>query len=295
MKVIRNCPSCNSDKQKTSLVCKDWLVSQEEFTIVECQSCKLKYTNPRPEDETLGHYYESSEYISHSNTKAGFISKIYQVVRNHTLRQKEKLLRKHVSRGTVLDYGCGTGHFLKYCNDTGWSVFGIEPDAKARASALSNKLIAYPNKASFTEKHEGQKFDAITLWHVLEHVTDLKETLEFFNLSLKGNGTLVIAVPNHRSYDASFYGQDWAAYDVPRHLYHFDITSLEFLLKQHGFILIKTKPMLFDSFYVSMLSEKNKKGKINYISAVLIGLISNLKAVFSSEYSSRIFIFKKQA
>lgn len=294
MKVISNCPSCNSDTERPFLVCKDWLVSQEIFNIVKCQSCGLMFTNPRPYDEALGRYYESSEYISHTNTKIGFISKAYQLVRNRTLKQKEKLLRGHVSRGTLLDYGCGTGHFLSYCNDSGWNVFGIEPDVKARGLAILNKLNAYPDKTSFAKKHEGKKFDVITLWHVLEHITDLTETLEFFRTSLKDKGRLVIAVPNHKSYDACYYSKDWAAYDVPRHLYHFDKTSLEYLMNQFGFVLIKTKPMPFDSFYVSMLSEKNQNGKNNYIKAALIGLISNLKAAFNSEYSSRIYIFKKQ-
>jgi 2-polyprenyl-3-methyl-5-hydroxy-6-metoxy-1,4-benzoquinol methylase len=292
MKNIDNCPVCNSIKSTNSLVCKDYTVSQENFSIVVCESCGFKFTNPRPDDSVLGNYYKSEDYISHSDTKKGLISQLYHIVRNYTLNKKVALLNKHVSRGTILDYGCGTGMFLKACSVDGWKCFGMEPDSDAIKVAKEKGLTVFQNKSSFNTI--GTKFDAITLWHVLEHVTDLDETLTFFNENLNSSGVLVIAVPNNKSYDAQYYKEFWAAYDVPRHLYHFHKDTLEKLLSNYGFKLVEIKPMKFDSFYVSMLSEKYKTGTINYFTAFKNGLTSNLKARSAADYSSVIYVFKKK-
>ncbi len=293
MKTITNCPVCKSDSFSPFLTCKDYTVSQQNFGIVSCTKCNFKFTNPRPEDEKLGEYYKSEDYISHSNTSKGIISKLYKSVRNYTLNKKLKLISSFVSRGTILDYGCGTGMFLKVCQDNGWKSYGMEPDEGARKIAADLGLNTFSDKERIQTYIGTQTFDIITLWHVLEHVTDLDETLTFFKGKLNQNGALVIAVPNYTSYDAKHYKEYWAAYDVPRHLYHFEIETIQKLLSPYGFKLVETKPMKFDSFYVSMLSEKYKSGSIKYFSAFLTGLKSNLKAKEVKDYSSVIYIFKK--
>lgn len=290
---LKNCPICNSEKQEPFLTVKDYTVSQERFNIINCLNCSFKFTNPRPDNERLSDYYKSEDYISHTNTSKGIISKLYHVVRNYTLKKKLELVSAYVSRGTILDYGCGTGMFLKTCSDAGWEAFGMEPDSGARKIASEMKLSTYEDKKTLTLSLDNKQLDAITLWHVLEHVTDLEETLNFFKAKLKPNGVLIIAVPNHTSYDAKHYGEFWAAYDVPRHLYHFEINTVSKLLSQYGFKLSDTKPMKFDSFYVSMLSEKYKTGSIKYLSAFINGLKSNLKANQAKDYSSVIYVFKK--
>ena len=153
-------------------------------------------------------------------------------------------------------------------------------------------LIALTFVACNNQSKIEKQVEAITLWHVLEHVTDMPETLAFFKAKLKKDGVLIIAVPNHVSYDAQYYKEFWAAYDVPRHLHHFDLKSMKALLQNDGFKLVETKPMKFDSFYVSMLSEKCKTGSVNLLKAFWIGLCSNFKAKDSSSYSSTIYIFK---
>ncbi len=293
MKEIVNCPACKNTNFKTHLVCKDYTVSQSNFTLVKCQGCDFVFTNPRPEDQKLGDYYKSEDYISHSNTSKGVISKLYKVVRNYTLKGKLKLIQKHVSRGTILDYGCGTGMFLKVCQDAGWKAFGMEPDEGARKIALEMGLNVFSDKDRVKTYTNNQTFDIITLWHVLEHVTDLEQTLTFFKESLNDSGALIIAVPNHTSYDAQHFKECWAAYDVPRHLYHFEEKTIKELLKPYGFSLKETHPMKFDSFYVSMLSTKYQSGSINYVKAFLTGLKSNLKAKQAKDYSSVIYVFKK--
>jgi 2-polyprenyl-3-methyl-5-hydroxy-6-metoxy-1,4-benzoquinol methylase len=292
MLILTNCPICDSTEFDHIITCNDYTVSQNPFNIVGCKQCSFRFTNPRPTNDNLPDFYKSINYISHSDTKKGFVSQVYHLVRKYTLNQKLKLLIANVAVGNLLDYGCGTGMFLKQANAKGWNSFGTEPDEGARELSNSNKRLAFENKKELNAFDPLITFNAITLWHVLEHVTDLPETLEFFMQKLNPNGALIIAVPNYNSYDAKHYKAHWAAYDLPRHLYHFEAKTISQLLAKYGFALHETYPMKFDSFYVSMLSEKYLLGRINYFKAFLIGLRSNLKAKKATDYSSVIYVFK---
>lgn len=272
---------------------KDYFLSHENFNILTCQDCGLMFTNPRPLDSDLWKYYQSEEYISHSNTKKGLVSSLYQAVRSYTLSSKERLLNSFVSRGTLLDYGCGSGHFLAYCQTKGWSVSGVEPDDGARSIASQTVRKVYKTKEDLLANEPNTRFAAISLWHVLEHLPDLNSVISFLNNSLERDGALFVALPNPQSYDAKKYKGHWAAFDLPRHLYHFEKGSLCKLFEKHGFVLIETKPMYFDSFYVSMLSEKYLHGKTRFMPAMIRGLISNFKAVRSGQYSSLIYVFRR--
>lgn len=289
---LEKCIVCGSSQFEPFLVCKDYTVSQENFNIVSCKSCGFKFTNPRPENSVIGDYYKAEEYVSHSNTTKGVVNKLYHSVRNYTLKQKLKLISSYVSRGTMLDYGCGTGMFLNVCKNDGWETYGMEPDDNARKMSIEKGLDVFSDKDKVSDRIADKKFNAITLWHVLEHVTDMEATLSFFKSKLNDDGVLIIAVPNHVSYDAQYYKEFWAAYDVPRHLHHFDINSMTSLVEKAGFKFQESKPMKFDSFYVSMLSEKYKTGSVNLVKAFLVGLSSNFKAKDTHSYSSTIYIFK---
>lgn len=292
MLTIEKCLVCGSNQFEPFLVCKDYTVSQENFNIVSCKSCGFKFTNPRPDNSVLGNYYKAESYVSHSDSKKGIINKLYHMVRSYTLKQKIKLVSSYVSRGTILDYGCGTGMFLSECKMAKWETFGMEPDDNARRLASEKNLNLFADKNTLQLHIAEKEFDVITLWHVLEHVTDMYNTLAFFKHKLKRDGVLIIAVPNHESYDAEYYKEYWAAYDVPRHLHHFDLKSMNSLLDHSGFKLVETKPMKFDSFYVAMLSGKYKTGSVNLAEAFKIGMQSNMKAKDSSSYSSTIYIFQ---
>ena len=292
MLTLTNCLVCNSTEFKHRISCKDFTVSQNSFNIVECKNCSFLFTNPRPTNDNLPDFYKSINYISHSDTKKGFISQVYHLVRKYTLNQKLKMIKANVAVGNLLDYGCGTGMFLKQANVKGWKSFGTEPDDGARDLANKNKKLAFGTKQELNASDPLITFNAITLWHVLEHVTDLPETLDFFKQKLERNGILIIAVPNYNSYDAKHYNAHWAAYDLPRHLYHFEVKTICQFMAKHGFALHKTYPMKFDSFYVSMLSEKYLFGRLNYLKAFLVGLLSNLKAKKATDYSSVIYVFK---
>jgi len=291
----KSCPVCNAGCIRADLVAKDYTVSNENFDIWACDNCDLKYTDNIPEQSAIGKYYQSSNYISHSDTKAGVINKLYHKVRTHTLKTKRKLIEKFTqkSRGEILDIGCGTGAFLNNMQQADWKITGLEPDENAIKTANSLYNI-FPKNPDELFSLPSNNFDAITMWHVLEHVHQLQEYIEQLKNLIKPDGVIFIAVPNYQSFDAEVYGAHWAAYDVPRHLYHFSPKSMEKLVSLHGLKIKTHKPMWFDSFYVSMLSEKYKNNKNNIIKAAIVGLISNLNAVFNiKKCSSIIYIIEK--
>jgi 2-polyprenyl-3-methyl-5-hydroxy-6-metoxy-1,4-benzoquinol methylase len=289
---LKSCPVCTGTELGPYLTVKDHSISGEIFHLSMCKSCGFKFTNPIPSEETIGKYYQSEDYISHSDTNKGIINKLYHLVRTQSLKSKLNLINKAVpNKGTLLDIGCGTGYFLQYCKENGWKTEGMEPDPAARSLAEKNtKQSIYTDLFSIKEE---QKYDIITLWHVLEHVHKLNESIQHIHKLLKPNGVLIIAVPNCLSYDSITYGTFWAAYDVPRHLYHFTQPDMNKLLIKHNFTQTDLKPMVFDSFYVSMLSDKYKYGKTNYFRAFLNGFRSNMKASSNKNYSSLIYVFKK--
>ncbi len=290
---LEQCPICGKEDFKNFLVVTDNTVSKESFVIVECENCSFKFTNPRPDAASIDKYYESEEYISHSGIKTGIINRAYHVVRSITTKQKVELINRYApTRGTLLDYGCGTGVFLTACKNDGWEIRGVEPNSRAReeATASTGELIA-----KNLEEIAGEKFEVITMWHVLEHIHTLNETLASLIDLLQEDGTLIIAVPNADSHDAQQYKADWAAYDVPRHLYHFTQPTMKRLLKKHKMKLEEVLPMKFDAYYVSMLSEKHKEGKTKVLSSVLNGYKSNSYAEKNgNDYSSLIFVAKKK-
>lgn len=268
---------------------KDHLVSGEEFDLLYNAESEMLVTNPRPADEDLGKYYESENYISHTDEKKGVVSFLYQTVKNYSLKKKVKLIKKlNNGSGKLLDVGAGTGDFLVAAKNGGWQISGVEVNENARILAEEKAILLKSTIESFST----EKFDVISMWHVLEHISNYKEVLETCHSLLNENGILVIAVPNYKSYDAQYYKNFWAAYDVPRHLWHFSRKSLSQLLKD-TFNLITIKPMLFDSFYVSLLSEKYKTGNNFSLKAFWVGLKSNIKAKKTKEYSSLIYCFKK--
>jgi len=257
------CPVCNSTEIHKVLEAKDYTVSQDSFEIWHCKLCNFRFTQHIPNASNIGPYYQSANYVSHSDTQEGLIHKIYHFVRTYTLKQKLGLIKKALgkSTGDLLDVGAGTGAFAKTMKDAGFTVTGLEPDETARKNALDKNgltLLSPENLYQFP----ANSFDVITMWHVLEHVHDLHGYLEKYHAILRQDGKLIIAVPNYTSYDAQVYQQYWAAYDVPRHLYHFSPESMATLAKKKGFQINTYKPMWFDSIYVAMLSEQYKTGKI---------------------------------
>ncbi|WP_121666104.1 class I SAM-dependent methyltransferase [Mesonia aquimarina] len=271
------------------LSCRDYTVSGKEFDLYWNEERDILQTFPVPSSSELPGYYKSQDYISHTDSSKTLIDKIYQAVKSKMLQKKLDLISSFSSGKTLLDIGAGTGDFLALAKQNYWRINGIEPNTNARKLALDKGVNLSANKNTL----EPEKYDAITLWHVLEHIPNLEEEIESLKSLLNIDGTLFIAVPNFKSYDARHYKKYWAAYDVPRHIWHFSKEGIERLFSQHNLKLVKTKPLVYDSFYVSLLSEKYKGGNFKFIKAFLTGLKSNILARRSKEYSSIIYIFKQ--
>lgn len=289
-----SCPICNIDSFKHFLTCRDYTVSRETFNLVKCTGCGLVYTNPRPTEQQIGKYYESEDYVSHSNTQKGFINKIYHVVKRKAIKNKIRLIKSlNTPKKNLLDIGCGTGTFIGECQREGWNVLGIEPNEKARLRAIKDYNVKVVNPEGLMLL-ESNSYSVITMWHVLEHVHTLTKRIEEIYELLNTGGYILIAVPNLTSSDAKYYKNHWAAFDVPRHLYHFSPEVIINLFESKYLKHIKSLPMKMDSFYVSMLSEKYKKSVFQLPRAFIQGLLSNLKAGNDAEkYSSVIYIFQK--
>ncbi|MFN3841237.1 MAG: class I SAM-dependent methyltransferase [Cyclobacteriaceae bacterium] len=293
MNEVPICPVCGSSISTTYLTPADHALSKEVFTLRKCTTCSLVVTSPRPSEDELPRYYRFNDYISHSGkTTSGFLTILYNIARSFTLKWKRAIIKREFTTGRILDVGCGTGEFLNIMRQSGWEIEGIEPTAVARkkAEGLLNQSVYHSIKDLPTNR-----FDVITLWHVLEHVYDLNNTLEQLKKRLNPGGLLLIAVPNHQAFDAQKYEADWAGYDVPRHLWHFNTTSMTALLKRNNLTLTRILPMKLDAYYVSLLSEQYispDKPLKNYLNAFCTGILSNLKARKKLNYSSLIFMAK---
>lgn len=267
---------------------KDHSVSQEVFELLYNQEFDMLVTHPQPSLEKLPSYYESVNYISHTDGNKSLFEKMYQFVKSIALKNKLKLINSQSPKGSILDIGAGVGDFLSVAKNDGWQTTGIEPSEKAKAIAIS-KGVSFVESLS---QLQNNSFDIITMWHVLEHVPDLENQISELKRLIKPTGTIIIAVPNFKSFDANHYKEFWAAFDVPIHLWHFSKTAIQKLFAKQNLELVKVLPMKFDSFYVSLLSEKYKTGKMNFINAFFIGLKSNWKGSQNSEYSSHIYVIK---
>lgn len=290
-----SCPLCVSENIAEHLSCADNFVTGEVFPVFRCSDCGFIFTNDYPPESEIGSYYKSEEYISHSDTDSGLINKLYHLARAIMLRRKWRILKSQtrLSNGKLLDIGCGTGYFPHYMSKKGWLVSGIEKDEKARNFATSRLNIEVFNSDKIFHLDE-KAYDCITLWHVLEHFHDPDSVIKAAGMALKESGIIVIALPNNRSYDSIHYSDKWAAWDVPRHLWHFNPETIKLFLKKHGMGIVAVKRLPLDAFYVSMLSEKYKGARFPMVSGLFYGKISLLKSLWNKNLSSSlIYIFKR--
>jgi 2-polyprenyl-3-methyl-5-hydroxy-6-metoxy-1,4-benzoquinol methylase len=294
LETLEKCPICNHTVFATLLVCQDFLTSHEHFELKTCVSCTFVFTSPRPDSQSLPAYYESKNYISHTGKSSGVINFLYLLARKFTLRWKINRINLFKKNISILDYGCGTGELLLACQHQGWQVAGLEPNTHARQKATQKTGI---NIAGNLNQFVGQQFDVITLWHVLEHVMDLRKKLSELKGLLKNDGLLFLAVPNCQSPDALFYQEYWAGYDVPRHLWHFTKATMNALLTSEGLTVRSIHPMKLDAYYVSLLSEKYKSSNritpATFIQGAVRGFLSNRKAHSTANHSSLLYIVAK--
>ena len=287
------CPWCQSEKAHLYLSLKDYFLTQEPFEIMVCEECGLLYTTPKPSDEKLGDYYKSDDYYSHQENKKGFIPRVYETVKSVNLKHKIAIATQGKEPGRLLDIGCGVGDFLHFAEQNGWQCTGAEPSEDA-SSIAKKRIKAEIMLPKDLEKLPDESFDVITMWHVLEHVSDLQWQVNQLNRLLKKGGRLVIALPNFRSYDAQYYKDKWAAYDVPRHLNHFSQDSIAKIFNINGLVNKPTQKLVWDAFYISFMSEKYRQKRLPLLRGIYRGMISNLKARKSGEWSSLVYVFEKR-
>ncbi|MFC2107506.1 class I SAM-dependent methyltransferase [Bacteroidota bacterium] len=293
MERLNICTVCNNSKFKKYLSTKDYFLSQEKFELEKCTKCGLVFTNPKPEENDLNKYYKSENYISHSGTKKGITNRIYHIVRNYTIKKKYKTVSKYSNGKNIIDYGSGAGILLSYFSKKKWNTLGFEIDDNARKISFEDFGVDSKNPVEINNVKQNS-IDAIMMWHVLEHISDPNLLLKEFHDILKDDGNLFIAVPNIKSFDARFYKKFWAALDVPRHLFHYDHNTIKLLLEKNQYTLHKIKPLIFDAYYISIISGKYSGNKLAFISGIFLGLISNVFALFHSKnYSSCLYIAKK--
>lgn len=293
---INACPVCGCTHLERVMTCTDSYASGEQFDLCRCGECGFTFTQGVPVEAEIGKYYETPDYISHSDTKKGAMNAIYHWVRGYMLGRKARLVIKesHRTRGRVLDIGTGTGYFANAMQGRGWRVEAVEKNVQARAFAKEHFGLDVKPESALNMFAPGT-FDVITLWHVMEHLEHLNETWERLWELLSDRGKLVIAVPNCLSYDARRYGNKWAAYDVPRHLWHFTPATIQELGSRHGFILAGRHPMPFDAFYVSMLTERQAGHSCAFLRGMCTGTAAWLSALrHKEESSSMIYVFRKK-
>jgi len=291
----KHCAVCNSEQLSLLMKLEDYSISKEKFELFQCSNCQFIFTQNVPVENEIGKYYQSEDYISHSDTNEGLINKAYHFVRKIMLGRKYKLIKSLYKGNDILDIGCGTGYFLDFMKRKQYKTLGVEADSDARAQGIKNfGLDILPPEDLFNGAIK-DKFGIISLWHVLEHLYDPKEYMKAIRGILKDDGHLIIAVPNCSCYDAEYYKNYWAGYDVPRHLWHFTPSTLELFAKNTGFEVIKMKGLPFDPFYVALLSEKYKGGSLGMIKGGMIGFISFIKSLFNVRKSSSvIYVLKKK-
>jgi len=284
---IEQCPLCGNSQFVHTETCKDYFVSHEDFSLYRCCNCQFVFTQDVPIGEEKGRYYESSDYVSHSDAKKGVVNHVYHHVRRIMLRRKTRLATKGKKQGNLLDVGCGTGYFAASVKRKGWNVVGVEPSKTAAETARTkfDLEVIPPEKLTELPHHQ---FDTITLWHVLEHLEDLNESMALFSKLLSENGRLLIALPNNSSYDAAKYRAHWAAYDVPRHIWHFSPNTFRRLAQKHGYTITSVKRMPFDAFYISILSEKYRNRRFPLLRGVFSGIAGYVAALFDKGKSSSL-------
>lgn len=290
------CPWCESENNSLFLELKDYFLTQEDFEIYECNDCKLLFTTPCPSPSDIGRYYKSSDYLSHNENKKGLVPAIYKLVKKINVKNKYGIVKKQFPNKTdlnLLDIGCGIGDFLLYAKEHGCNITAVEPDSDARKFAEKKLNVKVLDPVDL-QKISDESFDVITMWHVLEHVADLKTEIYHLNRLMKKDAILILALPNYKSFDAEYYKDKWAAYDVPRHLHHFSIQSIKNIFENTNLNLIDVNSLKWDSFYISMLSEKYANNTNTFFNGIITGWKSNRKAKKSGEYSSLVYVLKKK-
>jgi 2-polyprenyl-3-methyl-5-hydroxy-6-metoxy-1,4-benzoquinol methylase len=276
-------------KKEFSFKAKDHLVSKEIFEIKWNEKGNYAETS-LPKGIVLSRYYETEVYNSHKTETKTILDLLYKTVQKSMLFYKEGFVRPQI-KGNVLDMGGGVGVFAAYLAHRKFETTVVEPSKKGHEACTKKGLNTYLSVADLPKT---KRYSAITMWHVLEHLTSPEKILQELHTLMEADALLIVAVPNFNSHDARYYASEWAALDVPRHLWHFTHKGLMDLVEPLGFVFKAQKPLWVDVFYISYLSEKNRNKKLSFLRGLLVGIICTFRALFDGEHSSNIYVFEKK-
>lgn len=254
-----NCPLCGSENYKINLSAPDrFNPNGSAFEIVRCLNCEVAFLNPRPTRQSIAEFYKNAAYQPFLSTQSNLSlwDRLYRWVRVYTIRSKRKKIEKLKTGGLLLDVGCGTGEFLNEMQSSGWQVTGLEMDREAAEFAEKTYHLNVFRGDLSASSFAGSSFDVITLWHVLEHLPNPKESLKQAKDLLKEDGWLLIACPDIASLDARFYQKHWVALDAPRHLLHFEPKSMAALCDSVALQMREIQQLPLDAFYNCLMSEQ---------------------------------------
>jgi 2-polyprenyl-3-methyl-5-hydroxy-6-metoxy-1,4-benzoquinol methylase len=293
---ISTCPVCGSPEFEFShyLNVPDWLVSKENFELKKCGNCSFIFTANAPLLENAGPYYESEEYVEHTDTNKGLIYGVYHQARKLMLKFKLSNIRSYSKSTKLLDIGSGSGYFINYMKQNGYNVSGVEISDKAVALCKDKFDISVNSPTEFLAEKLPKDFDIITMWHVFEHVYSFNEYFDILHKSLKENGHVFVALPNPNCFEAKHYKNYWNGFDTPRHLWHFTPKTFKQFAEGHGFEMISMKRLPLDPFFNAMVSSSYKSGLKFLPYTFTIGLISFINGLINRDKaSSLIYILKK--
>jgi len=274
-----DCIICNSTINSPYIEVLDRF-SCKSFQIVKCE-CGFKFLSPRPKFSGITYYYENDDYDPHRLENKSIFHTVYGWVQKIALRWKFKHISKFIRSGNLLDIGGGGGRFCSYFKSKGWRVSLQDNSSKARFLAQEADIETY----TLLSEIQSQQFDLITMWHSLEHIHAIDALFQNVNRLTSDDGFLVVAVPNINAPERKFLGKDWAPWDAPRHLYHFNYAQLSKLLRKYGWKIEFSMPMIQDTPYNILLS-LNIKSPLELIWGGFVLLYSLIKITIGGVNSS---------
>lgn len=283
------CLACGAADSSELYHAKDHLVSGKEFLIRKCNACGMGRTVDPPSENDAGAYYVSDEYISHTDRKQSISDYLYHLARSFMLGRKQRLVTSATgkSAGVLIDIGSGTGYFPAFMKKKGWQTTGVEISESAMRYSADRFGLNAVSPAEVRDLPSATA-DCITLWHVLEHLYRPDEWISEVSRMLKDDGKCILALPNFSSADAEWFGNSWAALDVPRHLWHFTPGSVQLFAERNGFSCERVLPLPLDLFYISILSYRNRGISPALIRGMITGVFLAVRSGFRKEKSSSL-------
>ena len=284
-----HCIICSSKYASSFISLNDRLSnSSKKYNLLKC-ICGFIYLNPRPDIGEINHYYKLDNYDPHKESFNSFWNTAYHYVQKVTLNWKYRIITKYIKKGSLLDIGGGKGEFAQFINKKGWDVTFQDNMTDLNRRENNSFFVRELSNVNSTKR-----FDVITLWHSLEHIHNIKYLFDSINNMLKDSGILIIAVPNMNAPERKFYKYTWAPYDAPRHLYHFNLDSLNKLCQNKGYYIM-SKYSLYQDIPYNVILSTSRYSFFQLIKTILVICYTFLYTLCAGpKYSSSLLIVCKK-